>query len=56
MNDSEKEKSGSLYRIDHDLTVTVMLGDMYIPNGPAFSPDGTIMYHADSRAMTISEF
>ena len=40
--------AGALYRVDHDGTVTQMRDGITIPNGPAFSPDGRLMYLADS--------
>jgi len=49
------QPSGTFYRIDPDLTQTRIAGDFRIPNGLAWSPDNTVMYHADSRAnMTVA--
>lgn len=48
MDDLETEASGTLYRIDPNLRWTVMDTDYRITNGPAFSPDGKIMYHTDT--------
>lgn len=45
--------AGSLYRTDPDGTVVRVLDGLTIPNGPAFSADGTTMYLADSAAGTI---
>ncbi|WP_406517238.1 SMP-30/gluconolactonase/LRE family protein [Streptomyces sp. NBC_00134] len=42
------EGAGSLYRVDHDGTVTRVLDGITVPNGPAFTPDGTAFYLADS--------
>jgi sugar lactone lactonase YvrE len=39
---------GALYRADADGTVTLMMDGLTIPNGPAFSADGTTMFIADS--------
>ena len=47
------EGAGSLYRVDHDGTVTRVLDGMTIVNGPAFRPDGRSMYIADTAAGTI---
>jgi sugar lactone lactonase YvrE len=44
----EAEGAGSLYRVDPDGSVHAVLDGLTIPNGPAFSPDGTTMYLADS--------
>jgi sugar lactone lactonase YvrE len=40
--------AGSLYRADLDGTVERVLDGLTIPNGPVFSPDGSVMYLADS--------
>ena len=48
MNRAEKEATGTLYRLDPDLTLHTMDSDYIITNGPAFSIDGTTMYHNDS--------
>lgn len=41
--------TASLYRITPDGRCTRMLGGIKVSNGLAWSPDGTTMYHADSR-------
>lgn len=48
MDDGEREDSGTLYRIDDDLSWHAMDGGYRVTNGPAFSPDGKIMYHNNS--------
>ena len=45
--------SGALYRLDAGGTATWMLGGLTVPNGLAWSPDGTIMYFADSPSGAI---
>ncbi|MGW0226115.1 SMP-30/gluconolactonase/LRE family protein [Streptomyces tendae] len=40
--------AGSLYRVDADGTVQRVLDGLTIPNGPAFTADGDVMYLADS--------
>ena len=45
--------AGSLYRTDHDGTVTRVLDGMTIVNGPAFTADGRLMYVADTAAGVI---
>ncbi|MEM7198536.1 MAG: SMP-30/gluconolactonase/LRE family protein [Pseudomonadota bacterium] len=40
---------GSFYRLDHDLGIHLMLDDFMTTNGTAFSPDGTIIYLADTK-------
>jgi L-arabinonolactonase len=49
MDDAETgSRSGSMYRLDVDGAVTREWGDVGIPNGMCFSPDGATMYSADS--------
>ncbi|MFD4586863.1 SMP-30/gluconolactonase/LRE family protein [Streptomyces sp. NPDC058434] len=50
------ENAGSLYRVDRDGRVTRVLRDITIPNGPAFTPDGTLMYLADSARSVIRRY
>ncbi|MEV6589745.1 SMP-30/gluconolactonase/LRE family protein [Streptomyces acidicola] len=48
--------AGSLYRTDHDGTVTRVLDGLTIANGPAFTADGTTMYLADTADGIIHRF
>lgn len=48
MNDSRREPTGSLYRLDPDLTVTHIHGDMVVPNSICWSLDDKTMYLADT--------
>ncbi|MBX6384584.1 MAG: SMP-30/gluconolactonase/LRE family protein, partial [Microbispora sp.] len=48
--------AGSLYRVDPDGTVVTVLTGLTIPNGPAFSPDGTRLYLADSARGVIDAY
>ena len=48
MNKHEQEASGTLYRLDPDLSLHTMDSGYIITNGPAFSLDGQTMYHNDS--------
>jgi xylono-1,5-lactonase len=53
MDDAEKAESGTLYRIDADLSCHAVDRGYKVTNGPAFSPDGKLMYHNDSaRSVT----
>jgi sugar lactone lactonase YvrE len=52
----ERSPAGSLYRVDPDLKVTRLFGDVKIPNSIAFSPDDRTFYYADSREQTIWAF
>lgn len=47
---------GALYRVDADARVERVLDDLVIVNGPAFSPDGTLMYVVDSGRATITRY
>ncbi len=42
--------AGTLYRLDPDLSVHAVLGDLTISNGIGWSPGGGLMYHVDTRA------
>jgi sugar lactone lactonase YvrE len=53
MDDLEKQATGTLYRIDPDLSWTAFDDGYRVTNGPAFSPSGERMYHNDSgRGLT----
>ncbi|GAA2939803.1 MULTISPECIES: SMP-30/gluconolactonase/LRE family protein [Streptomyces] len=51
-----KDGAGSLYRVDHDGTVTRVLDGLTVPNGPAFGADGTVLYLADSAKGVIRRY
>ena len=48
--------SGGFYRIDADLTVTPIDRDLRIPNGLAWSPNDSRMYHTDTRAGVVHRY
>lgn len=48
MDDRESDATGALYRLDPNLDWTRIEQGYRVTNGPAFSPDGTRMYHNDS--------
>jgi sugar lactone lactonase YvrE len=48
--------AGSLYRMERDGSVTRVLSGITIPNGPAFSEDGTTMYLADSARGSVHRY
>ncbi|MFJ6086989.1 SMP-30/gluconolactonase/LRE family protein [Streptomyces sp. NPDC092369] len=50
------EAAGSLYRVDHDGTVSRVLDGISVPNGPAFTADGTAMYLADSARGIVRRY
>lgn len=47
---------GSLYRLDTDMSVHKMVGDIGISNGIVWSLDHTMMYYIDSMAYTVRAF
>ena len=53
MHKGMSEPVGALYRVDPDLSIRQMAGDVTVSNGIAFSPDDKIMYHTDSRPAVI---
>jgi sugar lactone lactonase YvrE len=48
MDNDEKEATGALYRLDIDSKWQRVDDGYKVTNGPAFSPDGRLMYHNDS--------
>jgi sugar lactone lactonase YvrE len=56
MDGKGKQATGSLYRLDPDLTLHKMDSPYIISNGPTFSSDGQTLYHTDSVRQTIFAF
>ena len=56
MDDSEKEATGALYRLDWDRSAQRVDDGYKVTNGPAFSRDGRRMYHNDSALQTTFMF
>ena len=56
MDDDEKRATGSLYRLGADGSCRTVDSGYRVTNGPAFAPDGSIMYHADSALQLIYAF
>jgi len=56
MDDSERRPTGSLYRVDLDRSVACIDNGYRVTNGPAFSPDGRIMYESDSSLQLTYAF
>ncbi|MEV6118656.1 SMP-30/gluconolactonase/LRE family protein [Streptomyces sp. NPDC052109] len=50
------EGAGTLYRVDHDGTVTPAVEGVTIPNGPAFTADGRTLYLADSARAIVRRY
>lgn len=56
INDVQRLPDGTLYRLDADLHCSAMFGQITVPNGLCWSPDGSTMYFADSQLKTIFSF
>lgn len=51
--DGLEPASGDLYLIDLDGSDRVVARDIQLSNGLAFSPDGSVLYHSDTRRKTV---
>lgn len=56
MDGAERAATGTLYRLDADLKLSICDRDYKVTNGPAFSPDGRTMYHSDSARLVTYRF
>lgn len=56
MDDGEAQASGALYRFDALDRWARVDDDYRVTNGPAFSPDGAILYHNDSARQVTYAF
>ena len=56
MDDTEREATGTLYRIEPDFRCTRIDEGYKVTNGPAFSPSGEVMYHNDSARQVTYAF
>ena len=56
MDTMEEGPNGALYRLDPDMTVTKLDGNIIVSNGPCWSPDGTTFYFTDSWSGEISAY
>ncbi|HEX6566862.1 MAG TPA: SMP-30/gluconolactonase/LRE family protein [Chthoniobacterales bacterium] len=57
MNEVTRGKpDGSLYRLDSQGELNTILQQITVPNGLAWSPDGSTMYFADTRRHVIFQF
>jgi sugar lactone lactonase YvrE len=53
---SEEPNGGRLYRLDPDLSLSVVLDPVSISNGIDWSPDGRSVYYVDSGTRAIAQF
>jgi len=56
MDTMEEGPNGALYRLDADLAVTKLTGDIIVSNGPCWSPDGNTFYFTDTWSGEISAY
>lgn len=56
MDFDAERPAGSLFRLDPSRRVTVADAGYRCPNGPAWSLDGSVMYHTDTMLRTIYAF
>ena len=56
MDEFERDKSGTVYRLNAVGEVMALFGGFVVCNGPAFSPDGKVLYFSDSVARQILAF
>lgn len=56
MHEPEELATGSLYAFCADGTYTILDSGYRVTNGPAFSPDGSVVYHADSARQEVYAF
>jgi L-arabinonolactonase len=56
MNEASPAPLASMWRLDTDLTVTRLFGDVSCANGACFSPDGRTFWYADSGRGDIEAF
>ena len=52
----ERQPIGALYRVAPDGSVSRQIEGLMVSNGLAFSPDGTVMYHADTRSFWLDRW
>lgn len=54
--DGREPTAGNLYLIDRDGTSRIVAEDILLTNGLGFSPDGTTLYHSDSRRGQVVKY
>ncbi len=53
MDDAEVACTGTLYRLDPDLSMHVQCTDVHLSNGLGWSPDDRLLYYTDSLRRTL---
>ena len=53
---TDRQPIGALYRVAPDGGVTRQVDGLRVSNGLAFSPDGTAMYHSDTRSFWLDRW
>ena len=56
MSRDKRPGAGALYRLDADLSVSVVLTNVTISNGLEWSPDGSLAYYNDTATYSVSVF
>jgi len=56
MDENKKDGTGNLYLFDTNRELRKVDTDYIISNGPAFSPDGQTLYHADTTRYVVYRF
>lgn len=56
MDEKDHQPIASLWRLEHDLTLTRLIGNVSISNSICFSPDGKWMYFTDSPTQKILRY
>ena len=51
-----KDQPGRLYLLDHDRSITIVIGDAGISNGMGFPHDGVSMLHTNTTKKTITRY
>jgi sugar lactone lactonase YvrE len=53
MDDAERAPTGHYYRFEQGRVIRAEIAPLCVPNGPAVSPDGRLLYHTDTPAGII---
>ncbi len=56
MDNNEVEKTGSLYSLDQNGNVRILLSDLGISNGLTWSPDNKVFYFIDTPTRSVTAF